>query len=138
MSASEPEELPAPATLARRDLLKLPVMAAAYGLLPRSAMALPVPPGAPFDEADPDATKIAIKLTVQHTTDEELLFLKQIGLRWLHADFGEAASYDFIKATQYRCAQYGLTIDCALMEAYRSKRIQLGQPGRDEEHREIQ
>ncbi len=57
-------------------------------------MALPVPPGAPFDEADAEGTKIAIKLTVPHTTDEELLFLKQIGLRWLHADFGEAATYD--------------------------------------------
>ena len=32
-----------------------------------------------MDEADPEGTKIAIKLTVQHTTDEELLFLKQIG-----------------------------------------------------------
>ena len=75
--------------MGRRELLKLPAMAAAYGLLPRSAMALPAEGGAPMDEADPEGTKIAIKLTVQHTTDEELLFLKQIGLRWLHADFGE-------------------------------------------------
>jgi mannonate dehydratase len=127
------EKLPALARLRRRELLKLPAMAAGYCLLPRSAMALPAAPGAPFDEADPEGTKIAIKLTVQQTTDEELLFLKQIGLRWLHADFGDAASYDFIKATRDRFAQYGLTIDCALMEAYRSKRIQLGQPGRDED-----
>ena len=133
MSASEPEKLPAPARLARRELLKLPAIAAAYGLLPPSAMALPVPPGTPFDEADPEGTKIAIKLTVEHTTDEELLFLKQIGLRWLHADFGDAVSYEFIKATRDRFAQYGLTIDWALMEAYRSKKIQLGQPGRDED-----
>src|ERR1700691_3332940 len=108
-------------------------MAAAYCLLPRSATALPASSGAPFDEADPEGTKIAIKLTVQHTTDEELLFLKQIGLRWLHADFGEAACYDFMKATRDRFAQYGLTVECTLMEAYRSKRIQLGQPGRDED-----
>jgi mannonate dehydratase len=133
VSVTEPEKRPAPARLDRRELLKLPAMAAAYGLLPRSAMALPVPAGAPFEEADPEGTKIAIKLTVQHTTDEELLFLKQIGLRWLHADFGDAASYDFIRATRDRFAQYGLTIDCALMEAYRSTRIQLGQPGRDED-----
>jgi hypothetical protein len=102
VSASEPEKLPTTARLDRRDLLKLPAIAAAYGLLPRSAMALPVHAGAPFDEADPEGTKIAIKLTVQHTTDEELLFLKQIGLRWLHADFGDAASYDFIRATRDR------------------------------------
>jgi mannonate dehydratase len=119
--------------IGRRELLKLPAMAAASGLLPRSAMALPIKGGAPMDEADPEGTKIAIKLTVQHTTGEELFFLKQIGLRWLHADFGEEASYDVIKTTQERFARYGLKIDCALMEKYRSKRIQLGQPGRDED-----
>ena len=91
-----------------------------------------------MDEADPEGTKIAIKLTVQHTTDEELLFLKQIGLRWLHADFGEEASYDFIKTTQDRFARYGLRIDCALMEKYRSLKIQLGQPGQRRGYREIQ
>ena len=117
-----------PRKLSRREALRLPAMAAASALLPHSAMA-----ASPFDEADPDGTKIAVKLTVRHTTDEELLFLKQIGLRWLHADFGDEASYDFIKATQERFAQYGLKIDCALMEMYRSKRIQLGQPGRDED-----
>jgi mannonate dehydratase len=130
VSASDAQK---PARLARRDLLKLPVMAAACGLLPGSAVAHAVKPIVPMDEADPAGTKIAIKLTVQDTSDEELLFLKQIGLRWLHADFGEAASYDSIKATRDRFAQYGLTIDCALMEAYRSRRIQLGQLGRDED-----
>jgi len=130
VSQTKPEK---PGQMGRRELLKLPAMAAAYGLLPRSAMALPAKGGAPMDEADPEGTKIAIKLTVQHTTDEELLFLKQIGLRWLHADFGEEASYDVIKTTQERFARYGLKIDCALMEKYRSKRIQLGQPGRDED-----
>ena len=117
--------------LGRRDLLKLPALAAVCGLLPSASSA--AGQKAPFDEADPDGTKIAIKLTVQNTSDEELLFLKQIGLRWLHADFGEEASYDFIKATQDRFARYGLRIDCALMEKYRSLKIQLGQPGRDED-----
>ena len=66
MSKPNPEK---PFRIGRRDILKLPVMAAAYGLLPRSAAALPAPWGAPLDEADPDGTKIAIKLTVQHTSD---------------------------------------------------------------------
>jgi len=35
--------------IGRRDILKLPAVAAAYGLIPRSAAA-----GAPFDEADPE------------------------------------------------------------------------------------
>jgi mannonate dehydratase len=97
VSALDSEKLIAPARIARRDLLKLPVMAAACGLLPGSAVAHAAKPTGPLDEADPEGTKIAIKLTVQHTSDEELLFLKQIGLRWLHADFGDAASYDFIR-----------------------------------------
>jgi mannonate dehydratase len=122
-----------PVQIGRRDMLKLPAMAAAYGMLPGSARAISASSGAPMDEADPEGTKIAVKLTVQHTTDEELLFLKQIGLRWLHADFGEEASYEFIKSTQDRFARYGMRIDCALMEKYRSQRIQLGQPGRDED-----
>jgi mannonate dehydratase len=122
-----------PVQIGRRDMLKLPAMAAAYGMLPGSARAISASSGAPMDEADPEGTKIAVKLTVQHTTDEELLFLKQIGLRWLHADFGEEASYEFIKSTQDRFARYGMRIDCALMEKYRSQRIQLGEPGRDED-----
>src|ERR1700722_2532417 len=76
MSPFDPEKL------SRRNVLRVPAMAAAYGLLPHPAMA-----AATMDEADPEGTKIAIKLTVRHTSDEELLFLKQIGLRWLHADF---------------------------------------------------
>jgi hypothetical protein len=65
--------------IGRREIFKLPAMAAAYGMLPRSAAALSAYSGAPMDEADPEGTKIAVKLTVQHTTDEELLFL--MGLR---------------------------------------------------------
>jgi hypothetical protein len=65
VSTSDPEKL-----LGRRELLKLPLVAAAYGLLPRSATALPAPSGAPFDEADPEGTKIAIKLTVQQNPDD--------------------------------------------------------------------
>jgi mannonate dehydratase len=119
---------------ARRDILKLPLMAAAaYGMAPGSALALApsLPPHK--DEDTEDGTKIAVKITVAHTTNEELLFLKQIGLRWLHADFGNSASYDDIRTTRERFAEYGLKIDCALMESYRSLKIQLGLPGRDED-----
>ena len=131
MTPLDPEGIREPKQPARRDILKLPLIAAAYGLVPSSALALSLAPAPGADDAE--GTKIAIKLTVEHTTDEELLFLKQIGLRWLHADFGNAASYDLIRSTRERFAQYGLKIDCALMEGYRTQRIQLGQPGRDED-----
>jgi len=93
---------------------------------------LPLPP-LHKDEDTEEGTKIAVKLTVAETTDQELLFLKQIGLRWLHADFGNSASYEDIQRTRERFAEYGLKIDCALMEGYRTLKIQLGQPGRDQD-----
>ncbi len=118
----------------RRDLLKLPLMAAACGIVPSPARALSPAPVSPMREDDPENTKIAVKVLVPGMTNDELLFLKQIGLRWLHADFGsETPSYEIIRGTRERFAEYGLKIDCALMEGYRTRRIQLGQPGRDED-----
>jgi mannonate dehydratase len=130
----DPKTSRGPRLPGRRDILKLPLMAAAaYGMAPRSALALApsLPPHK--DEDTEEGTKIAIKITVAHTTDEDLLFCKQIGLRWIHADFGNAATYDEIRTTRERFAEYGLKIDCALMEGYRSLKIQLGLPGRDED-----
>src|SRR5262249_14614771 len=90
------------------------------------------------DEHDPDNTKIATLISVRRTTDDDLLFLKQIGIRWLHADFGADASYDVIKSTQERLAPFGLKNHCAFVDTYRSLKIQLGQPGRDEEIEKFQ
>jgi hypothetical protein len=87
-----------------------------------------LPPSLPphKDEDTEEGAKIAVKITVARISNEELLFLKQIGLRWLHADFGNSASYDEIRTARERFALYGLKIDCALMEGYRSLKIQLG------------
>ncbi len=109
---------------ARRDFLKLPVAAGAAGALA----------GAPRKgEFDQDNIKIATALNVPSATDDELLFLKQIGLRWVHAQFGNSAPYEMIRSTQERLDRYGIKIHCGIMQAYRSLRIQLGQPGRDED-----
>jgi mannonate dehydratase len=134
-----------PRMAARRNLLKLPLMAAAYGIVPGSAFGLaasrPVHP-----EEDAEAgTKIAVA-TSSRSTNEELLFLKQMGLRWAHVSFrgrdaatargagGDGVSYDDIRATRERFASYGLKIDCAIWNGgYRTLKIQLGQPGRDED-----
>lgn len=118
----------------RRNVLKLPLVAAAYGMVSSSAKLLAATQPLHKDEYDPDNTKIAVKMSVPGVTEDELLFFKQIGLRWLHADFGdEIPSYEAIRATRERFAQYGLKIDCALSESYRTKKIQLGLPGRDED-----
>jgi mannonate dehydratase len=119
---------------ARRDLLKLPLMAAAYGMVPASAKALAsvAPPHKSEDE--PDGTKIGVMVNVAHSSNDDLLFLKQIAVRWVHADFGSnPPSYELIQATRERYAEYGLKIDCALSQGYRTLKIQLGQQGRDED-----
>ncbi|MGH9721044.1 MAG: mannonate dehydratase [Bryobacteraceae bacterium] len=107
----------------RRDFLKLPAAAggAAWAASPR------------MEEHHPDNIKIATVINMRQATDDMLLFLKQIGLRWVHFDFGDSAPFETIKGTQERLARYGLKIHCAFHNAYRSIRLQLGQPGRDQD-----
>jgi D-mannonate dehydratase len=65
---------------------------------------------------------------------DDLLFLKQIGLRWVRLHYGDwDADVDKLSEIQKRFAQYGLRIYSAHHPAYRSLRIQLGQSGRDED-----
>ncbi|MEX2262184.1 MAG: mannonate dehydratase [Bryobacteraceae bacterium] len=108
----------------RRNFLKLPLFAGA-------ARALAAPP--PKDEYEPDNIKLATRLYLRSATDDDLLFLKQIGMRWVHAEFGKDAPHEAIKGTQERLARFGIKIYCGVMDAYRSLKIQLGQPGRDQE-----
>ncbi len=118
----------------RRDVLKMPMAAgAAAALATESRLAA----AAHMDEYDPDNTKIATMVNVR-ASDDELLFYKQIGLRWVHLEFGETASLDLIKSTQGRLGKYGLKIHCGILDVYRSKRVQLGQPGRDEDIEKFQ
>ena len=50
------------------------------------------------DEYAPGNIKIATRLYLRSATDADLHFLQQIGLRWVHAEFGAAAPYDRIVA----------------------------------------
>jgi len=107
--------------LTKRDFLKLPLAAAAAPAL-----------AARKDEFDPDNTKIATMVS-SRASDDELLFLKQIGLRWVHAEFGAEAPFGAIQNFQERLARFVLKIHCGIHDAYRSVKIQLGQPGRDQD-----
>ena len=163
MAHFEDKALGGPRMPARRDILKLPLVAAAYGLIPNSALALaPSRPPHP-DEDTVEGTKIATMVSSRATNDE-LLFLRQIGLRWVHCSFGgggeeegpapaaaaggrgaapqqrraaaagSGVSYDELVNLRERLAQYDLKIDCAVYNGgYRTRRIQLGEPGRDED-----
>ncbi len=119
----------------RRNFLKLPLATGAAVLVQGQARAT-----TPHkkDEYDPDNTKIAAMIDVHSSTDDELLLLKQIGLRWVHASFGDNGSAEVIRDVQERLGRYGLRIHCGMVDTYRSLRIQLGQPGRDQDIEKFQ
>ncbi len=84
--------------------------------------------------ADPGNAKLCHRLDARSTTDDDLRFLQQIGLEWVRLEFGEGAvTLDTLRAAQKRFARYGMRIYSGVHYAYRSRRIQLGEPGRDED-----
>lgn len=100
----------------------------------KAGMAALAAPGHMLDEHDPTNTKLAHRVNARSMTDDDLLFLKQIGLRWLRLEFGdEDTSFDYLRGVQQRCARYGIRIFSGVHYAYRSLKVQLGLPGRDQE-----
>src|SRR5207249_11758075 len=89
---------------------------------------------APSRKAIPDAYEeknIKLAHRVASTIrDEDLLFLKQIGLRWARVELQAAeANLDALSRVQQRFARHGIQISSAMHPAYRSLKLQLGQKG---------
>jgi mannonate dehydratase len=106
-------------------------------LLAALAPALPAfsapPPGkATIDEHDPSNIKLSHRMPIRNMTDDDLLFLRQIGIRWCRIEFGNSAGYDFLKATVDRLARFDMKIYSAVHYAYREHDVQLGRGRRDE------
>src|SRR5690349_2809359 len=118
----------------RRDFLKLPLAAAAaQSISAPSVVSAP----ARMDEYDPNNTKVATMVSAR-AADDHFLFLKQIGVRWVHVQFPMDTNFELIKDTHDRLARFGITIHCAMVDHYRSQKIQLGKPGRDEDIEKFQ
>jgi mannonate dehydratase len=101
----------------RRDVLALPLAAMAASAI---------------EEDDANNIKLAHRLSAR-ISDDDLLFLKQIGLRWARVEFGEGATnLDSIRQTQQRFARFGMKIYSGVHYSYRNAKVQLGQPGRDQ------
>lgn len=101
-------------------------------MLPFTAAALAGSRGLPED--DPTNTKICHRINARTVTDDDLLFFKQIGLRYGRLEFGTADTpFEYLKATQERFAKYGIRILSGVHYSYRSLKVQLGQPGRDKD-----
>ncbi len=83
---------------------------------------------------DENNTKIAHRLNADSLTDDDLLFLQQVGLKWARVEFGERPiGYEALLATQQRFARFGMRIYSGVHYSYRSLKVQLGQPGRDKD-----
>jgi mannonate dehydratase len=116
----------------RRDFLKLPLAAAALQAAPQATRAKRI------DEYADSNTKIATVVSPA-ASDDQFLFLQQIGLRWVQVAFGASAPFELMQETQQRLAKFNLRIHCAYQEsAYRTEKIQLGRPGRDEDIEKFQ
>jgi mannonate dehydratase len=121
---------------ARRDLLKLPLAASLAGMFAAAPPA--VRAGTPkIDENDPNNTKIATMVNAR-ANDDQFLFLQQIGVRWVHVQFPLDTDFDLMKNTQERLARHNIKIHCGIVDHYRSQKIQLGKPGRDEDIEKFQ
>ena len=109
--------------MTRRDLIR---RAAALGipLLSRGAV----------KDDDPGQTKIAHRIDARNVSDDDLLFFEQIGLKWARLEFGEGdTSFDYLRSVDQRFARFGMKVFSGVHYSYRSKRVQLGLPGRDQD-----
>jgi len=136
MSEGEPV---LPGSTRRRDVLKVGLLAGAArlaGTLPAGARAEVRSPdrGRGIAEDDPSNIKVQREIDARRVTDDELLFLHQIGIRWVRLQFGsEDAPFELIRAAQERCTRHGLRVYSAVQTSYQSPALQLGLPGRDKD-----
>ncbi len=87
-----------------------------------------------IDESDPRNTRLCHRLDAASITDDDLHFLQQIGLRWVRLEFGKAdVDLDTLRGEQERFARFGMRIYSGVHYSYRSVKVQLGLPGRDQD-----
>ncbi|MBM3755742.1 MAG: D-mannonate dehydratase [Acidobacteria bacterium] len=103
----------------RRTLLSLPLALSAAGKKV-------------IDEYDPANTKLSHRMVIRSLNDDDLLFLKQLGIKWCRIEFGDNAPYDFMKTTVDRLAKFDMKIFSGVHYAYRHLDVQLGKGKRDE------
>ena len=120
----------------RRELLKLPLAAGALTLAAQAdAPAQAQSAGKQrktIDEFDPANIKLAHRVSIR-ATDDDLLFLKQIGLRYFRAEIPLDAKLEELAPAKDRFARAGLSMISCAHYAHRSLNIGLARPGADRE-----
>jgi len=117
----------------RRDWLKLAIAGTAAPLFGQSTTKPPVKPSRNLDELDPANIKLSHRVSIR-ATDDDLLFLKQIGLRFFRAEIPNDASLVEIAQARDRFASYGITMWSAAHYGHTELDIALGRPGATRDH----
>ena len=116
----------------RRHFLQTSLAAAALSAMP-SVLSAENIRRADIDEYAPGNIKLSHRVPA-NLGEEDLLFLKQIGLRYARVNFDqEHSSLAEMREIRDRFAEFGIEIYSGVHYAYRSLKVQLGQPGRDED-----
>ena len=86
-----------------------------------------------IDEYAPGNIKLSHRVS-SNLSEDDLHFLQQIGLRFARVEWPqERSGLAEMRETRDRYKKYGLEIYSGVQYAYRSLKVQLGQPGRDED-----
>jgi mannonate dehydratase len=116
----------------RRRFLQTSLTAAAISAMP-SVLSAENILRADIDEYAPGNIKLSHRVPAS-LGEEDLLFLKQIGLRYARVNFDqEHSNLAEMREIRDRYAKFGIEIYSGVHYAYRSLNVQLGQPGRDED-----
>jgi mannonate dehydratase len=118
----------------RRELLKLPLAAGALTLAARAdAQAQARSAGKQrktIDEFDSANIKLAHRVSIR-ASDDDLLFLKQIGLRYIRAEIPLDAKLEELAPARDRFAKAGISIISCALRTSRSTSVARPGPGRD-------
>ena len=86
-----------------------------------------------IDEYDPTNPKLCHRFKA-FWKEDEMLFLKQIGVRWVRLEFSPGeGSYEHILSIQKKLAKYEIQIYSGTHSSYISERVGLGLTGRDKD-----
>jgi hypothetical protein len=112
----------------RRDLLGLPLAAGTLAVTPQSQAQGTGKTRKVIDEFDPANIKLAHPVSIR-ANDDDLLFLKQIGLRYIRAEILFDAKLEELAPARDRFARSEISIISCAHYAHRSLNIGLARPG---------
>ena len=118
-----------PARTRRRDIVRLPLAGGIAALAGHSPLEAAEGRRKAIGEFDPANIKLASRVSIR-ATDEDLMFLKQIGLRYVRAEIPQGdAVFKELAGARDRFAKAGISLISSAYYGHQSPNILLGRPG---------